>query len=259
MLFSLTTSQLDSSSLLQRPRIAYHGQDPIDMVLSAPTRKSSTPISALSTSPDTSVFGSPGSNVRQPYRRGSKGGLQTPAVEQDLALPERVLENILEHVAQGSCEASRSARSTQDAPSQRPRVSRESSQPLSDAASNQAFLLGILSLSKTTKVSQSIYRFHLNGLADKKSRRNTTPGHGRTSPLPPPLHPPRRFPPPTHRISPARRIPLGFAQEHALLYPRTIHYHPRPEEDRLWYCPDGSITSPIDLLLVLDHVIPFTS
>lgn len=119
------------------------------MVLSAPTLRSPTtsrPATVPVTSPPAST-----QHVRQPYRRNSKGGIQTPAVDQDLALPDRVLEAILEHLAKESVvESASNARN--DSP-HRPHIGREHSQPSARAGSNQRLLLGLLSLSKTTKVS----------------------------------------------------------------------------------------------------------
>lgn len=117
------------------------------MVLYAPVLKSPT------TSRSTTVPISPTvstQNPRQPYRRGSKGGFQTPAVDQDLALPDRVLEAILEYLATESVQEAVPCAKHDNAT--RPPVSRESSQTNARTGSNQDLLLGLLSLSKTTKV-----------------------------------------------------------------------------------------------------------
>jgi hypothetical protein len=143
-------SNRDRKTIIQESRACIHG--PLTMVLYAPVLKSPT------TSRSTTVPISPTvstQNPRQPYRRGSKGGFQTPAVDQDLALPDRVLEAILEYLATEVVQEAVPFVKHDNAT--RPPVSRESTQTNGRTGSNQELLLGLLSLSKTTKVGGCSY------------------------------------------------------------------------------------------------------
>ena len=135
------------------PQSSDQADGDLAMVLSAPTLKS--PTTSRSTVPTVQASSATSStqNLRQPYRRGSKGGFQTPAVDQDLALPDRVLEAILEHLAKEV--VLETAPIVKHDNLHRPAVSRESSQTNAKTGSNQELLLRILSLSKTTKVCTS--------------------------------------------------------------------------------------------------------
>jgi hypothetical protein len=144
---STTRIAMDSSgnSIDHLSRACLHGT--VTMVLYAPVLKSPT------TSRSRTVPISPTVSTqipRQPYRRGSKGGFQTPAVDQDLALPDRVLEAILENLATEVVQEAVPCAKHDNVI--RPPVSRESSQTNARTGSNQDLLLGLLSLSKTTKV-----------------------------------------------------------------------------------------------------------
>jgi hypothetical protein len=98
----------------------------------------------------------------QHNRRSSRGGLQTPALEQELRLPERVLESIFIHFAEDVDLKKRISKTGpivtegQGEFAAKLEVAQTVQRLKRITRGSQAELLGLLTLSKTTKVRMEL-------------------------------------------------------------------------------------------------------